>query len=119
MARQIEYLPLRRQLAQKRTGLRRVDINVAASYDTPAQQVIDTLVAAAAEDVRKGKGVNVPTHLQSPLFKGYRYPHDYENHYVDQQYLPDDLVGTVYYQPAPNKAEQAAAEYWSRIKKKS
>ena len=73
---------------------------------------------AAAEDVRRGKGVTVPEHLQSPLFKGYKYPHDYENHYVAQQYLPDDLLGTVYYHPAPNKTEQAADEYWKKIKGK-
>ena len=75
-------------------------------------------VNAAAEDIRRGMGINVPTHLQSPLFKGYKYPHDYENHYVPQQYLPDDLQGKVYYQPAPNKTEQAAAEYWKKIKTK-
>ncbi len=75
-------------------------------------------VNAAAEDIRRGMGINVPTHLQSPLFKGYKYPHDYENHYVPQQYLPDDLQRKVYYQPAPNKTEQAAAEYWKKIKTK-
>ncbi len=85
----------------------------------PKSNAAHNAVLAAAEDVRRGKGMNVPTHLQSPLFKGYKYPHDYENHYVDQQYLPDDLAGTVYYQPAPNKTEQAAVEYWNRIKKKS
>ena len=75
-------------------------------------------VAAASEDVRRGKGINVPTHLQSPLFKGYQYPHDFENHYVAQQYLPDDLRSATYYTPGPNKTEQAAAEYWKRIKGK-
>ena len=75
-------------------------------------------VNAAAEDIRRGMGINVPTHLQSPLFKGYQYPHDYENHYVHQQYLPDDLKDKTYYTPAPNKTEQAAAEYWKRIKGK-
>ena len=84
----------------------------------PKSNAAHNAVLAAAEDVRRGKGINVPTHLQSPLFKGYKYPHDYENHYVEQQYLPDDLVGTVYYQPAPNKNEQAAAEYWKKIKKR-
>jgi len=75
-------------------------------------------VGAAAEDVKRGAGVQVPTHLQSPLFKGYLYPHDYENHYVPQQYLPDDLKGKTYYTPGPNKTEQAAAEYWKKIKSK-
>ena len=75
-------------------------------------------VNAAAEDVRRGMGITVPTHLQSPLFKGYQYPHDFENHYVHQQYLPDDLKDKTYYTPAPNKTEQTAAEYWKRIKGK-
>ncbi|MBE6553327.1 MAG: replication-associated recombination protein A [Ruminococcaceae bacterium] len=74
-------------------------------------------VGTAAEDIRQGRGINVPLHLQSPLFKGYQYPHDFENHYVAQEYLPEDLRGTVYYTPAPNKNEQAAAEYWKKIKK--
>ena len=73
---------------------------------------------AAAADVEAGKGVNIPVHLQSPLFKGYKYPHAYPNHYVEQQYLPDDLVGKRYYEPGPNKTEQAAAAYWEGIKGK-
>ena len=75
----------------------------------------DALDAATA-DVEAGKGVNIPIHLQSPLFKGYKYPHEYPNHYVEQQYLPDDLVGKHYYEPCPNKTEQAAAAYWEKIK---
>ena len=73
---------------------------------------------AAMADVEAGKGVNIPVHLQSPLFKGYKYPHEYPNHYVEQQYLPNDLVGKRYYEPASNKTEQAAAAYWEAIKGK-
>ena len=75
--------------------------------------------AAAAEDIQKGLGTEIPLHLQSPLFKGYKYPHDYPNHYVDQQYLPADLKGKKYYVPAPNKTETAAAEYARRIREKN
>ncbi len=75
-------------------------------------------VGAAAEDIRQGKGINVPQHLQSPLFKGYQYPHDFENHYVEQDYLPEDLRGTTYYHFGANKTEQAAADYWKKIKGK-
>ncbi len=71
----------------------------------------------ASEEVRKGKGITVPKHLQSPLFKGYKYPHSYPNHYVAQQYLPDDLLGSVFYHPGENKTEQAAKDYWDTIKK--
>ena len=70
----------------------------------------------ASDAIKQGKGINVPLHLQNPLFRGYQYPHDFPNHYVKQQYLPDDLQGTVFYHPAPNKTEQAAAEYWKKIK---
>ncbi len=73
---------------------------------------------AAEEDLNAGRGNHIPIHLQSPLFKGYLYPHAYENHWVDQQYLPDDLVDRTYYTPAPNKTEQAAAAYWKEIKRR-
>ena len=82
----------------------------------PKSNAAEAAVQAAAEAVKAGKGIDVPRHLQSPLFKGYKYPHDYENHYVKQQYLPDDLVGSVFYRPGANKNEQAAAEYWKKIK---
>ena len=72
---------------------------------------------AACEDMNAGKGVEIPTHLQSPLFKGYKYPHDYENHYVEQEYLPHDLVGKKYYKFGSNKTEQVAKAYFDFIKK--
>ncbi len=75
-------------------------------------------LAEAAADLEAGRGGRLPIHLQSPLFKGYKYPHDYPNRYVEQQYLPDDLVDRRYYTPAENKTEQAAAAYWAEIKKK-
>ncbi len=75
-------------------------------------------LAAADEDVQAGRGQDIPVHLQSPLFKGYVYPHDYPNHYVEQQYLPHDLKDKTYYVPGTNKTEQAAEAYWKAIKKK-
>ena len=68
-------------------------------------------VAAARQDVDAGLGNEIPTHLQSPLFKGYKYPHDYTCHYVKQQYLPSDLRGKTYYTYGENKTEQAAKAY--------
>ncbi len=82
----------------------------------PKSNSVETAVQAAAAAVQAGKGIDVPRHLQSPLFKGYKYPHDFENHYVKQQYLPDDLLGSTFYRPGANKNEQAAAEYWKKIK---
>ena len=80
--------------------------------------------SAAAADVRKGKGRGFPRHLQNvhadshtmEREQGYLYPHDFPNHWVAQQYLPDDLVGTQYYVYGPNKLEQSAARYWKEIK---
>ena len=80
---------------------------------------------AALADVRKGKTGDFPRHLQNvhadsytmEREQGYLYPHDYPGHWVRQQYLPDELVGTHYYVYAENKLEQAAKQYWERIKK--
>ena len=74
-------------------------------------------IDAAMADVEAGRGTNIPTHLQSPLFKGYKYPHDYPNAYVKQQYLPDDLKDRKYYKFGENKTEQAAKDYSEKIKK--
>ena len=82
-------------------------------------------LAAAAEDIQKGKGRGFPRHLQNvhadtytmEREQGYLYPHSYPNHWVKQQYLPDDIAGTVYYEYGPNKVEQAAKQYWDAIKK--
>ena len=48
--------------------------------------------------------------------QGYKYPHSYPNHWVKQQYLPDSLKGTRYYEYGDNKNEQAARAYWEKIK---
>lgn len=72
---------------------------------------------AAAADFAAGKGQNIPKHLrQYTNFEGYVYPHDYPDHFVHQQYLPDDLLGKTYYQFGKNKTEQAAQKYWEGIK---
>lgn len=73
---------------------------------------------AAREDFEKGLGQAIPTHLQSPAFKGYLYPHDYPNHYVHQQYLPDDIKNKHYYTFGTNKTEQAAKAYYDMIRTK-
>ncbi|MBE6597679.1 MAG: replication-associated recombination protein A [Ruminococcaceae bacterium] len=75
-------------------------------------------INAAMEDVEKGMGVDIPQHLRSPLFKGYKYPHDYPNHYVEQEYLPKDLADRKYYVYGENKTESAAKAYAEKIKGK-
>ena len=78
----------------------------------------------ALADVRMGKGGPFPRHLQNvhadsytmEREQGYLYPHDFPNSWVEQQYLPEELVGAKYYEFGQNKVEQAAKAYWDRIK---
>ncbi|MBQ7294172.1 MAG: replication-associated recombination protein A [Clostridia bacterium] len=84
---------------------------------SPKSNSAHNAVIAATADVSNGLGTDVPTHLQAPLYKGYKYPHDYPNHYVKQQYLPNDVKNKTYYTPGENKTESAAAAYWREIKK--
>ena len=49
--------------------------------------------------------------------QGYKDPHAYPGHWVEQQYLPDILKGARYYEYGENKTEQAARRYWEEIKK--
>ena len=80
---------------------------------------------AALADVKKGRGLGFPRQLQNmhadtytqERDQGYKYPHNFPGHWVQQQYLPDDLVGTQYYEYGPNKLEQTAKQYWETIKK--
>ena len=82
-------------------------------------------INAAMADVAKGKSGPIPRTLQNKHFDGddvavkgqfYEYPHAYPNHWVKQQYLPDVLKGVKYYEFGDNKNEQAAKEYWKRVK---
>lgn len=82
-------------------------------------------VAKALADVQRGKTGPIPRQLQNKHFDGedaetkgqnYLYPHSYTNGWVAQQYLPDALAGTAYYEYGDNKTEQAFKEYWSKIK---
>lgn len=63
---------------------------------------------------------NAPTALMKKLNYGadYKYAHDFENHYVDQQYLPDKLVDTKFYEPAPNAKEELIRKWMDFLKKK-
>ena len=80
----------------------------------------------AMSDIERGRIGDIPRHLQNKHFDGqgaavsgqnYKYPHDYPNSYIKQQYLPDNLVGTQYYHYGNNKFEQQSNDYWKKIKK--
>ena len=75
--------------------------------------------------VQETKTPPVPVHLQDAHYKsagklghgkGYKYAHDYKNHYVQQQYLPDGLIGEVFYEPSENGYEQQIRAYYKKIK---
>ena len=93
--------------------------------NSPKSNTAHNAVIAAMDDLKKGKSGPIPRQLQNKHFDGddaekkgqfYKYPHDYPNRWVEQQYLPDVLKDTKYYCYGDNKQEQAAKEYWEKIK---
>lgn len=90
----------------------------------PKSNSVCAAIDAAGADVRAGRTGAIPRELQNvhadsagqEREQGYLYPHLFPGHWVAQQYLPDELVGTVYYHFGDNKNEQAAQSYWEKIK---
>lgn len=72
-------------------------------------------ITQAISDIEKGNIGEIPSYLKSP-YNGYKYPHDYKNAYVKQEYMPKNLVGKRYYIPKPNKYEQSMKLYNDKIK---
>ena len=82
-------------------------------------------IDAAMADVRAGRTGDIPAHIKDAHYGGasklgrgltYQYPHAFPNHWVQQQYLPDEIKNAHYYDYGPNKTEQAARAYWERVK---
>jgi len=82
----------------------------------------------AMETVKQTGNLPVPTHLQDAHYKGaaklghgvgYKYAHDYKNHYVKQQYLPYELSGREFYKPTGNGYEVKIREHMKRIRKEA
>lgn len=90
----------------------------------PKSNSANSALIAALSDIKAGKTGAIPRQLQNKHAdstwmernQNYLYPHDYPNHYVKQQYLPDNLKGTEYYKYGDNKTEQLAKKYWDSIK---
>ncbi len=90
----------------------------------PKSNSVCAAINAAMADVRAGNTGDYPRHLQNvhadgtgfERKQGYLYPHNYPNHWVEQQYLPDPIADRVYYEYGSNKNEQAARDYWKKIK---
>lgn len=84
-------------------------------------------IKKALSDIENRKIGQVPIHLRDKSYKGakklkhglgYIYPHDYPNNYVEQQYMPDELIGTTYYELSDNGQEKKIKEMMKRLKKK-
>ncbi len=90
----------------------------------PKSNSVVMAIDRAVKDVKAGKAGPFPRELQNvhadgagfEREQGYLYPHDFPGHWVKQQYLPDVLVGTTYYEYGDNKFEQACKAYWEKIK---
>ncbi len=85
-------------------------------------------IDAAMQDIASKDTGSIPSHLQDSHYGGaeklnhgvgYKYPHSYPDHYVKQQYLPDKIKNTVYYEYGDNKMEKITKEYWEKIKENS
>ncbi|HIU32023.1 MAG TPA: replication-associated recombination protein A [Candidatus Caccousia avistercoris] len=95
---------------------------------SPKSNSAHNAVMKAMEDVKAGKVGRIPRCLQNKHYDGadnphkgqfYKYPHDFPNSWVEQQYLPDLVQGARYYQWGQNKTEQGFRAYWERIKGKN
>lgn len=90
----------------------------------PKSNSVCTGIMSAWADVKAGRGGDVPRELQNvhadsaglEREQGYKYPHNYGHHWVRQQYLPDAIKNARYYHYGDNKTEQAAKNYWEKIK---
>lgn len=92
---------------------------------SPKSNSGEAAIDAALADVRAGRSGPIPRQLQNKHFDGedalvkgqnYKYAHSFENHWVDQQYLPDVIRDAKYYRWGDNRTEQTARAYWARIK---
>lgn len=93
---------------------------------SPKSNSGEMAIDMAMEDVKRGNYSPPPRQLQNKHFDGedaevkgqnYLYPHNYPNHWVKQQYLPDAIKNAHYYAPGENKNEKKFKEYWDKIKK--
>ena len=116
-------------LAAERIGLPEAQIilSQAASYVAcaPKSNAAYVAIQNAMENVKTTRTMPVPVHLQDRHYKGaaklghgegYKYAHDYPKHYVKQQYLPDGMEGTVFYEPSDNGYEKKIKAYMKWLK---
>ena len=102
---------LRLGLPEARIVLSEIVIELALS---PKSNSAEMAIDKALEDIRTKNIGDVPNHLKNPSSE-YKYPHNYKNDYVRQQYLPDNLLGSRYYIPKDNKNERIYKEIMNRL----
>ena len=83
---------------------------------SPKSNSAEAAIDLALKDINDGNIGKVPSHINAQAF-GYKYPHDYPNSYVVQEYLPDNLKNRRYYRPKNNKNEKILAQTLSKIEK--
>lgn len=116
-------------MAVERIGMPEAQIILAqaATYVAcaPKSNAACNAVFSALAEVERSGNLPIPTHLQDAHYKGaaklghgigYKYAHDYPNHYVEQQYLPYELNGQEFYKPTGNGYEQKIREHFKKIK---
>lgn len=119
-------------LAVERVGMPEAQIILAqaAMYVAcaPKSNACVKAIGEAMSVVEQTGNLPIPTHLQDAHYKGaaklghgtgYIYPHDYPNHYVEQQYLPYELSGREFYHPSGNGYEAKVKEHMQKIKKEA
>ncbi len=119
-------------LAVERIGMPEAQISLAqaAAYvaSAPKSNAACNAISAAMEEVGRTGNLPIPAHLQDAHYKGaaklgrgtgYKYAHDYPNHYVRQQYLPYELDGREFYKPSGNGYEAKIREHMQRIKREA
>ena len=119
-------------LAVERIGMPEAQIILAqaAAYVAcaPKSNASCEAIGAAMQEVERTGNLPIPTHLQDAHYKGaeklghgtgYKYAHNYPNHYVEQQYLPYELSGREFYQPSGNGYEVKIREHMKRIREEA
>ena len=91
----------------------------------PKSNSASCAIWSAMADIESKDVGDIPMHLKDAHYQGaktfgrgvtYKYPHEFENHYVKQQYLPDEIKDTTYYEYGNNKTEQMTKLYWDKVK---
>ena len=101
-------------LPEARIPLGNIIIEMALS---PKSNTSHLALDAALNDIRKGSTGNVPEHIKTNS-TDYKYPHDYPNHFVKQQYLPNNLVGKEYFKPQnTSKYEESLKNIYEKLQK--